>query len=158
MSVATTCAPSAMNARASAAPWPRAPPVMIATLPRSRSMAAERSDLRPGHADDWFVGVDPERGAEERCVAVAEHATVHPDQPVPPPRRGRDEANDPGTEVGGGRRPEERRVAEREDTAVGRHDPVPAPRWCGRDAHRPPPGPQRGAEEGSVPEREHAAV
>src|SRR4051812_41526547 len=37
-SVMTTCAPSAANSCASAAPWPRAPPVISATLPSSFPM------------------------------------------------------------------------------------------------------------------------
>src|SRR5207249_8306141 len=75
-----TRAPSAVNSRASAAPWPRAPPVMIATLPSSRRTGARYAST-PGSRLSSCRGpvrVPPEQPAEVDVVA--------PDLAQPPVR------------------------------------------------------------------------
>src|SRR5690606_38456516 len=72
MSASSTRAPSATNRRASASPWPRAAPVMIATLPSRRPIVVLLRCRRwPG---PWsrrrLVGADDPHGEELRAATV----------------------------------------------------------------------------------------
>src|SRR5262245_38167267 len=70
MSARTTRAPSAANSRPSAAPWPRAPPVMIATLPSSRPISAVSCRVLSWCSGRGALGAHDPHGEELRPAPV----------------------------------------------------------------------------------------